>query len=69
MFSDCNPNPGLVWSKANRQSSRPVVSGGKLLLKNVRGNDSGTYNCSAVNNLGQVQALVQLVVNGKTVIK
>ena len=60
-----NPNPVIVWSKKNRQSSRSVVSGGKLLLKNVQGRDSGTYNCSAVNILGQAQALVQLIVNGK----
>ena len=60
-----NPNPVIVWSKKNRQSSRSVVSGGKLLLNNVRGSDSGTYNCSAVNILGQAQALVQLIVNGK----
>ena len=56
------PNPIIVWSKTNRQSSRSMVSGGKLLLKNVRGSDSGTYNCSAVNKLGQAQALVQLIV-------
>ena len=60
-----NPKPAIKWSKTNRQSSRSVVSGGKLLLKNVRGSDSGTYNCSAVNILGQAQALVQLIVNGK----
>ena len=60
-----NPNPVIVWSKTNRQSSRSLVSGGKLLLKNVRGSDSGTYNCSAVNILGQAQELVQLIVNGK----
>ena len=62
-----NPKPVIVWSKTNRQSSRSVVSRGKLLLKNVRGSDSGTYNCSAVNILGQAQALVQLIVNGKIV--
>ena len=61
-----NPNPVIVWSKTNRRS---VVSGGKLLLKNVGGSDSGTYNCSAVNILGQAQALVQLIVNGKIVMK
>ena len=70
---DCSvsgsPNPVIVWSKTNRQSSRSMVSGGKLLLKNVRGSDSGTYNCSAVNKLGQAQALVQLIVNGKIVSK
>ena len=60
-----NPNPLIVWSKTNGQSSRSLVSGGKLLLKNVRGSDSGTYNCSAVNILGQAQELVQLIVNGK----
>ena len=62
-----NPKPVIVWSKTNRQSSPSVVSVGNLLLKNVRGSDSGTYNCSAVNILGQAQALVQLIVNGKIV--
>ena len=62
-----NPDPVIAWSKKNRQSSRSVVSGGKLLLKNLRGSDSGTYNCSAVNILGQAQELVQLIVNGKIV--
>ena len=60
-----NPNPVIVWSKTNRQSSPSVASGAKLLLKNVRRSDSGTYNCSAVNILGQAQELVQLIVNGK----
>ena len=62
-----NPKPAINWSKRNSQSqiSRPLASEGKLLLKNVRGSDSGTYNCSAVNILGQAQALVQLIVNGK----
>ena len=60
-----NPEPAIKWIKTNRQCSRSVVSGGKLLLKNVRGSNSGTYKCSAVNILGQAQALVQLIVNGK----
>ena len=60
-----NPDPVIVWSKTNRQYSRSVVSGGKMLLKNVQGSDSGTYNCSVVNILGQAQALVKLIVNGK----
>ena len=60
-----NPDPVIVWSKTIGQYSQTVVSGGKMLLKNVQGSDSGTYNCSAVNILGQAQALVQLMVNGK----
>ena len=67
-----NPKPPLNWSKRNShksQISRLMASEGKLLLTNVRGSDSGTYNCSAVNILGQAQALVRLIVNGKTFMK
>ena len=66
-----NPKPAINWSKQNSQSqiSRSMASEGKLLLTNVRGSDTGTYNCSAVNILGQAQALVQLIVNGKTFMK
>ena len=66
-----NPKPAINWSKRNSKSqiSRSLASEGKLLLTNVRGSDSGTYNCSAVNILGQAQALVQLIVNGKTFLK
>ena len=66
-----NPKPAINWSKRNSQSqiSRSMASEGKLLLTNVQGSDSDTYNCSAVNILGQAQALVQLIVNGKTFMK
>ena len=66
-----NPKPAIKWSKRNSQSqiSRSMISEGKLLLTNVRESDSGTYNCSSVNILGQAQALVQLIVNGKTFMK
>ena len=66
-----NPKPAINWSKRNSQSqiSRSLAAEGKLLLMNVRGSDTGTYNCSAVNILGQAQALVQLIVNGKTFMK
>ena len=62
-----NPKPAISWSKLEKRSeiSQSAVSGGKLVLRNVSGNDSGIYNCSAANILGQAQALVQLVVNGK----
>ena len=65
-----NPKPAIQWSKMNSESqlSPSTVSGGKLLLKNVAGNDAAKYNCSAVNILGKAHALVQLVVNGKFVV-
>ena len=65
-----NPKPSLKWSKLNSlsQISDSKVSGGKLLLKNVAGNDAGKYYCSAVNILGKAHALVQLVVNRKFVV-
>ena len=65
-----NPRATIEWSKLNSQSqiSPSAVSGGKLLIKNVAGNDTGKYNCSAVNILGKAHALVQLVVNGKFVV-
>ena len=65
-----NPKPVIKWSKLNSlsQMNPSTVSGGKLLLKNVAGDDAGKYNCSAVNILGKAHALVQLVVNGKFVV-
>ena len=65
-----NPKPVLKWSKLSSlsQISPSAVSGGKLLIKNVAGNDGGKYNCSAVNILGKAHALAQLVVNGKFVV-
>jgi len=60
-----NPEPSVVWNKADNQSkiSQSVVSGGKLLVQNVKESDSGVYKCSASNILGQAQALVRLEVN------
>ena len=62
-----NPEPAVVWSKRGNLSevSESAVSKGRLLLKNVKANDSGEYQCSATNILGQGQTLVQLVVNGE----
>ena len=61
-----NPKPAIVWSKADNQSeiTQSAVSGGKLQLKHVSGNDSGLYQCSATNILGKDQAVAKLVVNG-----
>ena len=62
-----NPQPAITWSKRDGQSdiTQSAVSRGTLLLKKVVGSDSGVYKCSASNILGQAEALVELVVNGK----
>ena len=62
-----NPEPAVAWNKLDNRSeiSHSAVSRGKLLLKNVKANDSGTYRCSATNILGQARAVAQLTVNGE----
>ena len=63
-----NPEPAVVWSKLNSQSeiSQSAVSAGRLRLRNVKGSDSGVYQCSAENILGKALAISQLEVNGKS---
>ena len=65
-----NPEPSVAWSKLNSQSkiSQSSVSGGKLELKHVTGNDTGLYQCSATNILGDSRKVVRLTVNGKLVV-
>ena len=62
-----NPEPALVWSKLGNQSeiAQSAVSKGKLQLKHVTGSDTGLYQCSARNILGDSQKVVRLTVNGK----
>ena len=65
-----NPEPAIVWGKLGNQSEiiQSAVSGGKLQLKKVTGNDSGVYQCSAANILGNTREVVRLTVNGKVLI-
>ena len=62
-----NPKPVSTWSKLERKSEKilSATTDGKLILSNAAGGDSGVYKCSALNILGQAQALVRLVVSGK----
>ena len=62
-----NPEPAVSWSKLNNQSevTQSAVSGGKLELKKVTGSDSGVYQCSATNILGNSWEVARLVVNGE----
>ena len=60
-----NPEPALMWSNLDNQSdiSPSAVSGGKLQLKHVTGSDTGLYQCSATNILGDSRKVVRLTVN------
>ena len=68
--SSGNPEPAIVWSKLDNQSEiiQSAVSGGNLQLKNVTGNNSGVYQCSETNILGNSREVVRLTVNGKLLI-
>ncbi|KAK2547726.1 Peroxidasin-like protein [Acropora cervicornis] len=60
-----NPKPVSTWSKLEGKSEKilSATTDGKLILPHAAGSHSGVYKCSALNILGQAQALVRLVVN------
>ena len=62
-----NPEPSVSWSKLNNQSqvTQLAVSGGKLELQKVTGSDTGAYQCSATNILGNSREVARLEVNGE----
>ena len=62
-----NPEPAVSWGKLGNQSkiSQSAASEGKLELKKLTVNDSGVYQCSATNILGNSQEVVRLAVNGE----
>ena len=62
-----NPEPAVAWSKLDNQSeiAQSAVSGRNLQLNYVTGSDTGLYQCSARNILGDSRDVVRLTVNGK----
>jgi len=65
-----NPQPVIKWRRLNNQSeiSKSAISNlrGQFLFQNVKGSDSGVYECSATNILGKARAVAELVVNGES---
>jgi len=66
-----HPKPAIKWSRLYNQSeiSKSAILQGQLRFQNVKGSDSGVYECSATNFLGNARAVAKLVVNGKCFIK
>ncbi|XP_020618760.1 peroxidasin homolog isoform X2 [Orbicella faveolata] len=60
-----NPEPSVVWTRADNHSeiTQSALSEAMLHLENLTESDSGLYQCSAINILGQAQSLARLVVN------
>lgn len=58
--------PRTTWSRQNGKplSSRAVVSGKVLLIRRVRKEDEGTYECTVRNAYGFDTATSQLTVKG-----
>ena len=65
-----NPVPAVAWNKLDNQSeiAQSAVSGGKLVFKHASGSDTGLYQCSATNILGDSREVVRLTVNGKLLV-
>ena len=62
-----NPQPVIKWRRVNSQSeiSKSAILRGQLRFQNVKGSDSGVYECSAANILGKARTVAELVVNGR----
>ena len=61
-----NPTPTVSWSRyPGPMPSRAQIRGGSLTLRSVTPGDSGFYNCTAVNSVGNpAKRTVNLIVRG-----
>ncbi len=62
-----NPQPVLAWSRNDSviHQSTAVTSSGRITWRIVTGKDSGLYQCTARNILGEARGFARLTVNGK----
>ncbi|XP_044294657.1 ADAMTS-like protein 3 isoform X3 [Varanus komodoensis] len=60
------PQPVITWfKKESFPGNVSAVANGTLLLRNVSGEDTGTYTCTATNALGQAAATTVLRLAGQ----
>ena len=63
-----NPEPVVSWMKVGgslaKERSKIKENGGNLEIKSSTFNDSGQYNCTAVNILGKESKVVTFLVEG-----
>ena len=66
--ADGHPTPTILWRRDGeqlRQSTRLSLDGsGDLTLRNVTDADDGTYECTALNDMGVIVARAQLQITG-----
>uniref|UniRef100_T1IXZ7 Peroxidase n=1 Tax=Strigamia maritima TaxID=126957 RepID=T1IXZ7_STRMM len=61
-----SPQPQVTWTRASQPISTDlryqVSTGGTLSISNIQSQDGGVYRCTAINYLGSITAVAQIVV-------
>ena len=58
------PSPVITWTRSLRQLpiNRHVIDGNQLTIKNTTSDDDGAYVCQGSNQLGNVMAVIWIIV-------
>ena len=59
-----HPFPVITWARSHKELSvgRHVIDGNKLTIKNTTDDDDGAYVCQGANELGNVMAVIWVIV-------